>query len=559
MEIEYKQNTYINIKNKFNTIENKTIFICAKSGFGKGLLAENILQTYWESGYLIISLADPKAECEMAFCVFEPEEQYHLEQLRLVGRKPKKIPCKFYHPFSFGIPRGVKLPPIEFYTFSLKELDRKEWSLLAETGLDSDTIKLLLNARAAIGNNDGINSFMHYLQDIIRGKSKKKNLEPDPKNFYLSATSGTSKSLQDISNYLQGFKHDYFLAKDSSPLNLDWKKILSDRSKYHVFLSNWLKDDKMKAFCILTLFNKILENKDYCKFPVMIFIPEIKDLTPDKPDGFEQFLARGIKKNLTIMRSKGRGFSCVYDTQVFTDVDERVRNSPTVTFFGELGGDSDKEKVSKARNYKRSTRELLDNMETKNTYLWSGHEDEGAWRHFFPSHMHCEASYNFFEMYRKHYPNNVRNYNELLDKMKKEFDTEENKFKDRVKKRMKEEKKQKEQEVEEKAQKSTIVKKAEQQIKKAREIKDVSKKELIRLVYEFKEKNPELSWRKIGEEFNTNHHKVKRYYESHKEQIETRPDHEIEEEEPNEQSEDDLEVELTPEDMKDDLNKMREK
>ena len=42
----------------------------------------------------------------------------------------------------------------------------------------------------------------------------------------------------------------------------------------------------------------------------------------------------------------------------------------------------------------------------------------------------------------------------------------------------------------------------------------------MKLVYEYKEKNPEISWRKIGEEFHLQHPTVKGYYEKYKLKLE---------------------------------------
>jgi len=42
----------------------------------------------------------------------------------------------------------------------------------------------------------------------------------------------------------------------------------------------------------------------------------------------------------------------------------------------------------------------------------------------------------------------------------------------------------------------------------------------MKLVYEYKEKNPEVSWRKIGEEFHLQHPTVKGYYNKYKAKLE---------------------------------------
>lgn len=432
MELAYQENTYLTLKNQYGKVLNEMIFIVAKSGYGKGLASEAILEEFHKAGYVVIALADPKDELEMAYAMFEPQENYHVDNLNLVGKHKSKKKVKLYHPFTFKIPKR-SLPEFNFYTFSLKELGRKEWSMIAETAWDTDTIKLLLNASQNITNEDGIYGFMHYLQEIVKGKIDKKKIQPDPKNFFLSVTSGTAKSIQDIANYIQPFKNDFFLTKENSPTHLNWKKILRDQEHYHVFTSHWIKDPKLKVFCVMTLFNKIVEHKHFATKPIIIFIPEIRYLTPFKPEGYQKFLAQGIKDNLSMMRSMGRGMSCLFDTQVWSGVDEEVRNSATTTLIGELGGASDKEKLSKANRYGKEQQKLLSKQEAQNTYMIQGKEDLGGIRIWFPSHMHKEPQYNFFEQFRKHNPEGLKSYNDLIDAKKKEIKDEEAKYRDRIK------------------------------------------------------------------------------------------------------------------------------
>ena len=126
---------------------------------------------------------------------------------------------------------------MEIYTFSLRNLGREEWGLIAETSYDKESIRLLIQASQDITKEDGIYAFAHNIRDSIRGKTSNKQSKADPKNFFLESSGGTMKSMSEISSYLKPFKKDLFLVKDSCPLNINWKEILSDRENYHVFLS----------------------------------------------------------------------------------------------------------------------------------------------------------------------------------------------------------------------------------------------------------------------------------------------------------------------------------
>lgn len=519
MQLKTDANTYLQMKDDYGNIRNEMIFVVAKSGWGKGLAEEGFMEEYWKAGYIVLVLADPKNEIEMGYAQFLPKEPYHLDALRKEGKKPEARKVKLYHPFTFRIPK-TPIPEYKFFTLSIKDLGRKEWGMIAETGWDTDTIKLLLNASGDIGRDEGLYSFLHYIQELVRGKKSERHIRPDPKNFYLSVGSGTLKSIQDIANYLKPFKTDYFLASDSCPLNLNWKDILSDQEPYHVFVSNFIKDDKLKEFVVLTLLNKIIENKDYAKKPLLIVIPEIRYLVPFKPQGYKLFLAGAIKDNLSTMRSMGRGMTALLDTQVFSGVDEEVSNSATITFLGELGGARDIDKVAKSMQYKRDVRVQLSHMEYPNSYLIVGKEDVGAIRCWFPRHRHCEPHYNFHDTFAKEFPDRMSSYGYVIETMKNDLKAEEDRIKEKIKKQEQREKERMEalrKSKEESRQDKILV---EKKMDKAKMLQDKSKNELMRLIYESKTKDPKKSWRKLGDEFKLHHATAKNYYEVYKEDIE---------------------------------------
>lgn len=512
MQLKFESNTYLHLKDEYGKIPNEMIMVIAKTGYGKGLALEGIVGEYHRAGYIVLVLADPKDEIEFGFAQFEPKERYHLRGLKLEGKSPEKKKVKLYHPFSFRIPKG-KIPDYNFYSFSLKDLTRQEWSLIAETAWDTDTIKLLVNASDVIGDSDGLYAFLHYIQDMIVGKKEKKSVKPDPKNFYLSVTGGTAKSIQDIANYLRPFKKDYFLHHASSELNIDWKSILSDQEHYHVFVSNYLTDDKLKQFCVATLFNGVIKNKEFMKRPVLVVIPECAVLVPRQPEGYKKFLASIIKDNLSRIRAMGRGMSAILDTQVMTGVDEDVLNRASVTMFGELGGPKDSERVAKARNYRREIRNYLDNMESKNSFLVTKFEDSGPIRMWLPTHMHKEPLYNFKETFKRLCPERLQDYKPLVKKYQELVLQEEERIKKKIRKKQDEETKEKEEKSNEK------VKKQDEQIsimkEKAKIAVDKSKNEIMRLVSLEKSRNPDRSWRDIGKEFGIHHITAKKYYEEY--------------------------------------------
>src|SRR3990167_6571587 len=111
--------TYISLLDEYNHVKNEIIFIVAKTGWGKGLTAEAILEEFYEQGYLVISIADPKDEIELGFPMFELKEEYEYDAYLIkhcngVGKKMQSRPVKVYHPFTTHLPE-TKLPDMNIY------------------------------------------------------------------------------------------------------------------------------------------------------------------------------------------------------------------------------------------------------------------------------------------------------------------------------------------------------------------------------------------------------------------------------------------------------------
>jgi hypothetical protein len=428
---------------------------------------------------------------------------------------PKSHYCKLYHPFTFNIPKSF-LPDINFFTLPIKNLGREEWSILTESSWDNESTKLLLRACTDAGRNEGLFEFLHNIQKFVEGRKDKKKRIADPKNFYLNVGGGTGKSITEVANLLHPFKENYFLRKENCPYKIDWEKILTDNVSYHVFLSMWLKDNKLKEFMVLSLLRQIIENRHYAKKPILIVIPEIKFLCKRNPQGYQLFLSDAISNALSTIRSMGKGMSSIFDSQNWSDTDDRIKGCATVTLFGQLNS-KDQEGVCKANQYKREIREQLQNMEHKNSYLIYGNESYGAFRVFLPSHMHKEPDYNWIEMYRKHFGSKMKRYEDLRKFMREEYKAEELVIKDSVDKQIRIE----EEEIEKrKAEKET--KKSPRVLKEQK--KDNDKERLMRLCYEMSiDENlskRERSWRKIASRLSLNHVTAQKYAMAYEKKLE---------------------------------------
>lgn len=498
MKVTANINTYIDLKDDYGDIPNEQTVVFAKSGYGKGLALEGIVEKLQAHGYLVLCIADPKRECEFAFQMFEPEAQYHLEHLQKIGKKPSAKKVKLYHPFTFNLPRNKNLPDMELYTIPFKSLGDKEFGLLVETEKETETISAMIRASQNISNDDGMYGFLQYIQKSVKGKGSDKSRKSDPSNFFLETGSGTMKSVSESSRYFQPFKRDYFLSKQSCPLNLDFKKIFNDQEHYHVFLNNYLSDnEKIIDFTVLALLHGIIKNKRFLKCPVAIVFPEIRKLTPFKPEGHKRQLSFGMKDGLATVRSSGRGISTVSDSQTFSGVDKDVRDSFTNILLGEMGADA--ENVAKTFNYKREIRDQLKKMDSPNSFLIMGKEDYGGVKIFFSSSMHPEASYNFEEMYKKKFPEKMRKYNDVLDMMKKDLKDDENKIRDIIKKNDKRKKDAAAKLAKEKEENSTKTKTETNKDVKIKDLQNKSKLEKMKRFWLFRKENPKLSFRKSAE------------------------------------------------------------
>lgn len=432
MENETESPRYTNYNNKdyltFYNIYGKVLpfqmMVFATSGHGKGLSTESIIEEWKEAtGGVVLCISDPKAEAEFSFVQYEPIEKYHTISLMRDGKPKAKYSAKLYHPFTFNIPRGF-LPEINFYTIPIKSLTREEMGILAETSFDSEAIRLMGRVTENLFRGDGIFNFLYEVEQLVQGSKDKKKEKRDPKNFYLKVGGGTAKSITEISGLLSPFKREYFLRPETCENRINWQEILTDSENYHVFLSMWIKDEKIKQFCILNLLKQIIANRHFAKKPLLIVLPELRVICPRNPQGYKFYLSQAITDAMSTMRSQGRGISSLGDSQNWSDTDDKIKGSATVTFFGKLST-KDQEVVTKASGYKREQREQLQKM-PRNSYYLFGQEDLEPFRTFLPGHMHKEPHYNWIEMYKKYYGNRMKRYDELKVKMRKELKLEEN-------------------------------------------------------------------------------------------------------------------------------------
>lgn len=531
MRIETSDKTYLNIKNEYGQIINQPILVVAKTGGGKGLILEMIGEDYHNNDCVVIAIADPKQNCELAFQMFLPQERYHLDNLKVLGKEPKAKKVKIYHPFTYSIPKGY-IPKYNFYTIPIKDLGDGEWSLLAETHAKSDAVTILEKASSEISSEDGIYGFGNKLREIV--EANKKNKQKTSKEFsFLGSESGvgTKKDLSKIKGYLSAFEKQGFLSKKNSKFNLNWEKILTDQEHYHVFLTNFIdrtRYRKLIGFVVLNIIQSIIRNKKLLKKHLVILIPELKNLVPFKPSGFEEFLANAFTQAISTVRSEG--ISVVADTQVIGDIDRRTRDVFKVTLLGELTANDIDDVIKKFGLKASDYKDFLRKPFKRNTFVVAESDSFMPFTFFLPSAMHKEpipGKYNFENMYLRHskkdrvnYP--MEKYNSLIKEIRDLERQEKKKFIDLEKKEIEELEKEAQKKLEEKEAKksgSTVDKK----IEKANEIQIKSKEMLMQLCWEEYQNQGRKSYRKVAEKFKDvgvrTHVTAKKYIDLHEEKL----------------------------------------
>jgi len=515
---------FLSTKDSYGNIINQPILVVAKTGGGKGLALQMMGEDYHNQGCIVIGLCDPKQEVELGFAMFEPEIQYHLDGLKRIAKKPEAKKVKLYHPFSFQIPTEY-LPEYNFYTIPIKELGDGEWSLLAETKSKSDAVAILQRASSEISNNDGLYGFTDKINSLVKGNIKKGKKVADWSNFGFPTGSGTATELKKIGGYLSQFEEHGFLSSRNSRYNLDWDKIFEDQEHYHIFVTNFIEDTRYKkviGFIILNLVQSIIRNKGNLKRPLVILIPELKNLAPFKAEGFQQFLAEVFTFAISTLRSAG--ISIVGDTQNWTGLSKEIKDVFKTTLLGELTGD-DIEEVCKKWNLGKEYKSFLRFPPKKNSFVIAESDHFQPFTFYLPSQMHKEPIpkvYDFKNMYKKHaikdkekYP--LKNYKELIKEIREIYDKEKKKYAEKYKKQELEEEKEEQKKVDEKESKSTEKEKVSTKIEKIKGKENQIKEVLEKLCYEAYLESG--SYRKVADKFKEKgiktHVTAKKYVENY--------------------------------------------
>lgn len=510
---------------------NHQILIISCAGGGKSILSEVIDEEKHDMNYLIINPFDPKEELELAFAMFPPQAYYHLKEIKKIGKEPSQKKVKIYHPFTFHLPKNQELPPMEIYTLPIADFGRDEVSFITESESDSEVVRDLLSAINLLGSNDGLLDMIKLIEKRVKGTRKtiagKQMVIPEFSTFFTkSGTTGTQKTVSDIASYFSPFLYerkggvidgDYCIAPRDFKLNLDIRKILRDQEHYHVFSTKWIRDEKVKYFVAFRILNMIYDNLDYAKYPIVLDLPEIGSLVPYQYDKiYKKFMAFSLSPKLAKIRSKGRGVTSIMGSQVWTDINREVRSKATVTMFGKQESIEDIGRIKKDLNYGKDIVDELSNLKA-GRFIIKGYERRTSpFKVLMPSHMHKEENTNFFSVYRRHFPELMVTFNDIIAEMRQVVNEQKKDMVDEVQKELAEYREimaEKEKTVEEKKKK---VEELEMTKEKLLQVNLKEKERLMNECLKFYQNNmipngKKFSYREAGRYLGIDHKTVKNY------------------------------------------------
>jgi hypothetical protein len=419
----------IKVRNSDGRIEPAQILIVAQSGEGKSLAEEGFVDQLHREGCTIVYLSDGfKGKEEIAFGEFGIQDiaKYHKRLLNRYGIPERVMKVKKYTPFTFNLPKNKLMPDYQPFTIPIKSLGATEFSMLLGTENDSETIKLLMKSLNGLTKEEGLLDFLYNLRDMTKGEIKSNR-----DNLFLDISSGNIKSLQEIKRSFFAFETEYFLTKEKSPLNLDFKKLVNDQESIHFFSTRFIKEEKMKALVLLIVLNGIINASEYKKYPLVIVLPEARKVLPDSLVGFNKYLAQAFTYALSTIRNRdGGGFLSILSTQNWSDMSEAVRNTATLTLFGKIST-QDIEKLTKVYSYSKATRDKLANM-PRGKFIVLGKESAEPITIFPGGFCHAEPEFSFDEMFSKYYKERMVMFNEHIDLMRTIVKEEEDRIRERV-------------------------------------------------------------------------------------------------------------------------------
>lgn len=508
-----------NIKAK--KIDNKIILIAGTTGSGKSTFLESLVYEFWKKNYTVVFITEKVGfEFESAFAMFPVEAQYHLDilnnemKLKPFSKEKCKNLVKLYHPFTFNIPKD-KLPPINFFTFSLKNL--KESSLISilyggiDAGADTMAIRNSLSLLNGLKETDDMSDFILKSQESINNdKDDELSYDPD-KSLLPIKMAGDSKTLNKIHDGIFPFRKDYMLQPHKFKYNINMIKLLKDNRHFHVFSTKWIKESRLKFFTYVTLLEEIRNAiaSDKVNNQILVVYEEIKFLLPVTTEiSYEKELAKIIGKINTSLRMAG---SILSTTQDYYRTNKDFRTGCNEQFLFKLSQE-DMQTFQRGALLKQSQIDILGSLNRGQYISLNDFRKFKLTKHLsnVPPYAHTEQGEKFIDKFNKVYPEDLKDYSEL----KLEMLNIRNKSEEKIGKHLEKLKERAKKEEEKKQERANRIPNQTKEIidkMKAEDLNDLKK-------YCYEQRKPDLlgnvkSFREIGRsaKVKLTHHTAKRY------------------------------------------------
>lgn len=481
------------------------------TGHGKSVTSEVIVEKLHDRDFLIIAPTEKfKHRLEYAFCQFLPKSRLHLKYLAEQG-KPLKKKNAIIHSLFVNNAKYVnktnpfnhywkkKLPPMNMFTFDIKnDVDVNHWRIIFDNERVTESIQAVLTCQRDLNENEGVLDLMNMCEERIKNGSIK----------------GTQQNINEINDVLKRLFNLGFVSPSNCSYNLDADKILLDQDNYHLFFYGFLPGEsfrKEEYFSVSIIQQKLLKRYEELNKsiktsgklrPLVFVIQEVNAYLPDyTKKAYVRVASELFEENLKQVRSLN--VSTVADAQNVYRTAEGYRETASEhSYYGRLAN-VDIERLGKTTGYPKSIRERLANL-PKNHYMKKGERRERVF--LFPSHRHCEEGEDYFIIYSKEYPENLKQHSDVFDYMNNLWKMQDEKYKNYLKEkaRKKKDKSLKKQIKEiEKLEKSHEEK--ESLKKELKETKETSLNKMKIEIYLRSKLNPNvdkaMSWLKLGKEF----------------------------------------------------------
>ncbi len=522
----YKKSTFADVdkvNNKSKQIDNQMLLFTGTTGSGKTVAANSTALELKNHGYTVIYVTEKKGKSlDNGFFTFPIEQENHkslLQKMEIteMTKEEQHGLVKIYHPFTFNVPKKTSLPPINFFTFPLKTLSEQGMNAILAGTDDNTTTQLCQRMISKLTNTQNLWDFLWETTSKMHEDRQTFNYDPESM-FVPVKISGDATTVSTIRDRFSIFRNHYNLQPINHSKNLNFLDLINDNKHIHLFSLQWIPEERSRYFYYIEILQKIVDALDSgkAKKPVCIVLEEIKVLLPKKiPTTYQAELSKILVNMLSTVRVKGRGVFVIATTQNYYGTDESFRSSASETLLFKLSPD-DTQRLIKYQNFKQVDIDRLNSLTTGQYYWWRELvSDVGRKMYVFPP-PHAIAEENqddFYQRYKKYYPEEMQNYSHLIDEMIKERSLIEDGMLQKLKKQEGKVKAKTQEKKTEKDQRKELTATKRAATKQAKDDKIKAKEQQGRRAYELKLQMHD--WKRISREIGVDVRTVQLYAEKY--------------------------------------------